>query len=492
MKHSVWLLTLCLVTPAEADQKKPSQEDLLQQGEQKQTAGDLDGAAEVYKQAAGLPGATAEPSLRLGRVLEAKGELDTAIDAYKTASEKATGASKGEALGRLALVEETRSTGDVSALVQGAVAADPGGLWPTIAQARARAREGKGDEALSLAQKAKAAGGGAAASAALAYAQEARGDLGAAEAAYREALAADSAPILGSVGLARVLRKTGRASEGLGLVQKVLEKAPGAVDAYKESARDKIALNRAGDANGDAVTAASLAEGDQEAQSLLKEVTVAKAMDELKRNEADLALQELTALRDKDPGFAEGHVGLARVLMAKRQLDPATVELRKAIELKPDLAEAHYQLAYLSYSLKQNPLEALPEYQKAVSLDPGNLDYRTNLGVVLTAVKQFDPAVAELTKVIESPGYNRADGLTYLGAALVGAKRYKDAIAPLEKAASIAPTSPEPEAYLAWCYFGLKDAENFKKHGGKARTLGHKEPTLLQYLARVEKGEAIK
>ena len=47
-------------------------------------------------------------------------------------------------------------------------------------------------------------------------------------------------------------------------------------------------------------------------------------------------------------------------------------------------------------------------------------------------------------------------------------------------------------AYMGWAYFGLKDADNFKKAAGKARSLGHKEPTLLQYLTRVEGGEAIK
>ena len=47
-------------------------------------------------------------------------------------------------------------------------------------------------------------------------------------------------------------------------------------------------------------------------------------------------------------------------------------------------------------------------------------------------------------------------------------------------------------AFLGWAYFGLKDADNFKKAAGKARSLGHKEPTLLQYLTRIEAGEPIK
>ena len=38
----------------------------------------------------------------------------------------------------------------------------------------------------------------------------------------------------------------------------------------------------------------------------------------------------------------------------------------------------------------------------------------------------------------------------------------------------------------------VNNAAAFKLHGGKARALGHKEATLLQYLTRIEGGEPIK
>ena len=47
-------------------------------------------------------------------------------------------------------------------------------------------------------------------------------------------------------------------------------------------------------------------------------------------------------------------------------------------------------------------------------------------------------------------------------------------------------------ATLGWAHFGLKDAANFKKAAGKAKSLGYNEPTLLEYLGRVEGGEDIK
>ena len=58
--------------------------------------------------------------------------------------------------------------------------------------------------------------------------------------------------------------------------------------------------------------------------------------------------------------------------------------------------------------------------------------------------------------------------------------------------AGLAPENPLAAAYLGWSYFGLKDADNFKKYAGKARTLGWKDPQLLDRLKRVEAGETIK
>ena len=149
-------------------------------------------------------------------------------------------------------------------------------------------------------------------------------------------------------------------------------------------------------------------------------------------------------------------------------------------------------MGYASYALKQDPGNALPSFEKAVAADPSNVTYRTDLGAVLGDTGQTERAVVELTKVTSSPGYNKADAWIYLGRANVIAKKYKDAIEPLNKAVAIAPKAAMAEAYLGWCYFGLKDAAGFKEHAGKARTLGWTDAQLLDRLKRVEAGEAIK
>jgi tetratricopeptide (TPR) repeat protein len=500
MKNWILAVALAATLPTWADDKtkdskKPaakagaSIEDLLAQADQKSAAGDLEGAVTTLKKAADQD-ATGNVSLRLGRLLESKGDLDLAMDAYQAASAKLTGAKKGEALARQSSLQDLRGMPESIATADAALAADPAGPWPKVALAKARARQGKGDEAVALAEAAAAAG--PAASTALGVAQEARGDMAAAEKAYRAAIEAPEERIAASVGLARVLRKTGRAAEAVPLLQQAIAAAPGAIEAYKESARVKVALNRPGDAMADAAMAAAMAEGDADAQRLVGEVTVAQALSDLASGQIDMAIQTLTTLRDKDPNLVAARVGLAKAYVAKRQPDAAIVELQKAVELAPTDGEALYQLGYVQHVIKGNAAAALPFYQKAVAAEPANTGYRTNLGAALTATKDFDRAVAELVKVTESAGYDRPEAWIYLGQAHLGAKRYKDAIAALEKAVAIAPSSDQAYAFLGWCYFGLKDPANFKKYAGKAKELGNKEPTLLQYLGRVEAGEPIK
>lgn len=497
--NAAWLLLalVALAHPLDQAPKKEAQkgqataspDELMKQAETKQSAGDVDGAIELLRRAASAA-TTGEASLRLGRALEAKLDLDGALDAYAAAAPTLNGAGKGEALGRLSVIQSIRAKAEAPTSADAAATADPAGPWPQIALAHARARAGRVDDAVTAAEKAVAAGGGAPALAARGAALETKGDLAGAEKAYREAMEKDL--VTAPIGLARVLRRTERAAEAEPLLAKVIAAAPGAVEAYKESARAKIALGRPDDALGDASTAAALAEGDADAKKLVGEVAVARALSSVSKGQVDAAIRDLTQLRDQSPQDANVHLALGKALVAKRQGDAALAELQKAVELDPGSAEAQYQLGYATHRLKQNPTGAVGPLEKAVSAEPANPTYRSALGAALSEAKQYDRAIAELGKVTQSPAGAKAEPWILLGASQLGAQKYKDALATLEKASSLAGENAQIEAYLAWSYFGLKDAASFKTHGAKARALGHNEPTLLQYLARIEKGEAIK
>ncbi len=507
MRRWSWLLAVALVAlPAfgadkKDDKKKDDkkgkeapaaavpQQDTLAAAQEKLAAGDVDGAISILDKAMATDG---KAGLKLGELRESRGELDLAVDAYKAAAEKLSGAGKGEALGRMAVVQDTRGMAEAGANADAAAAADPEGVWPLIALSYRRAHEGKADEGVALAQKAVAAGGGAAAKTALGHALGVKGDLAGAEAAYREAMAADPKALGPVIGLASVLRQTKRAAEAEPMLKKVIDAAPGAVEAYKEMTRVKIALGRAQDAIGDANIAAAMADNDPEAKALVVEVKVARALQALSEGQTDLALSDLTQLRDQEPNSVAVRLGLGRAQMARRDSAQALAELQKAVELEPKNAEAQYQLGMVQMMMKGNPAAAVAPFEQAVSLEPGNETYQTSLGVALAGAQQPDRAVAILTKLTALPAYEKPEGYAALGQAYVQLKRYKDALPALEKATSLAPGNAQAWATLGWACFGLKDAARFKEAAGKARSLGYKEPTLLAYLKRIEAGEPIK
>jgi tetratricopeptide (TPR) repeat protein len=288
-----------------------------------------------------------------------------------------------------------------------------------------------------------------------------------------------------------VLRTSGRAAEAEPLLAGVLEASPGAVEAYKEMARVKIALGRAQEALGDASIAAAMAENDPEAQALAIEVRVARAMQDMREGNTALAEQDLTQLRDEYPESPEVRLGLAKAQLVRRDADAAIAELTKAVELNPDYTEAQYELGRVQLKLKADAAAAVPPLEKAVSLEPGNPTYATTLGTALAGAQQFDRAVEVLAPAAAQEGDDSAEGFFSLGQAQVQLKKYRDAIPVLEKATTLAPDAAAVWATLAWAHFGLKDAESFKKAAGKAKSLGYEEPTLLNYLEELSKPDAV-
>jgi Flp pilus assembly protein TadD len=235
-----------------------------------------------------------------------------------------------------------------------------------------------------------------------------------------------------------------------------------------------------------------MAENDPEAQGLVTEVKVARALQALGEGQPDLALQDLTALRDQQPESAAVRLGLGRVQIARRDTAAALVELQKAVELDPKNAEAQYQLGYVQHVMKQNAAGAVGPFEKAVALEPANVQFRTSLGSALLDAGQADRAVEELAKVTASPDYTGSQAWFLQGAAHLKAGRFKDAAGALEKSLAVKADNAAAEGYLAWSYFGLKDAAGFKTHGAKAKALGFKDPGLYDRLAKVEAGQAIK
>lgn len=105
------------------------------------------------------------------------------------------------------------------------------------------------------------------------------------------------------------------------------------------------------------------------------------------------------AVRD-DPGDASTLLLLGRVLVAGGRFADAESRLARAVELRPDLADAQNDLAVVQARLGR-PGEALPHYEAALRLRPGDARVRRNYGAALhqhgnlaAAVRAYEAALA--------------------------------------------------------------------------------------------------
>ena len=139
--------------------------------------------------------------------------------------------------------------------------------------------------------------------------------------------------------------------------------------------------------------------------------------------------------------------------------EAAIPPLQKFLAEKPEVAYAHFQLAYAYTALKRVD-EACAEYQQAIALDPKMSEAYLNLGILLLV---HDPlgAVAPLRKAVELlPSQSRPRFL--LGIALERNGDLPGAAESLEGASHLDPHDVETLGHLADIYLSLKrstDAE---------------------------------
>jgi DNA-binding winged helix-turn-helix (wHTH) protein/tetratricopeptide (TPR) repeat protein len=114
------------------------------------------------------------------------------------------------------------------------------------------------------------------------------------------------------------------------------------------------------------------------------------------------AAQHLSNAVARDPSFSLAHATLSRVCAAQHfELDPASTWLeraefhcRRALELDPDLPEAHVASAFLLWGPSKNfqHLEAIAELKRALALQNNQPQAYNRLGTILAHVGLLDHA----------------------------------------------------------------------------------------------------
>jgi TolB-like protein/Tfp pilus assembly protein PilF len=148
---------------------------------------------------------------------------------------------------------------------------------------------------------------------------------------------------------------------------------------------------------------------------------------------------------EKDPGFAPAYAGLAaaynsEAVWSQQEFEPrAKVAAIRALDLDDGLAEAHAELGSEEALFEYDWPGAEREFKRALELNPNSADahflYSWNY---LTEVGRTDEAIAEMKKALEldplSPMYN-----TILGYIYYCARQYDHASQQDDKAIGLAP-----------------------------------------------------
>jgi TolB-like protein/tetratricopeptide (TPR) repeat protein len=150
-----------------------------------------------------------------------------------------------------------------------------------------------------------------------------------------------------------------------------------------------------------------------------------------------------------DPQLAEAHALLAELHQDQWQWAEAEAEYKLALDLKPNDVATH--VGFADWLLCQGRVdEALTWAQRARELDPLGIS-GVQTGWILSFARRYDEAIRELRGVLAvRPDYDYA--LWSLGFALIGKGQYEEAIRVLEKTVSIMDRSAGSIEFLATAY----------------------------------------
>jgi len=182
-----------------------------------------------------------------------------------------------------------------------------------------------------------------------------------------------------------------------------------------------------------------------------------------KPNPKDLGLrmQYLQLAVQKDPDFALAHAAIAGTWAARivnqfspprEAVGPAKAEALRALELEPDLAEAHLALAVVKHYMEWDWKGAEAEYRRAIELDPNSPDIRFHYATLLgPSLGRFDEWKVQMDRCLE------LDPLTvayryYRGRHLMTLHKPEESIAALKKVLQESPDYEQIHDGLWYAY----------------------------------------
>jgi TolB-like protein/tetratricopeptide (TPR) repeat protein len=157
-----------------------------------------------------------------------------------------------------------------------------------------------------------------------------------------------------------------------------------------------------------------------------------------------IAFSNVAAMDATEAAVSEGY--------AKAQADA-----RRALNLAPDLAQAHLALAVVSDNTL-NFTQANAEYEQARALAPGNAEVLRLSGRFAAWMGRFDAGIAATRRAVVLDPLARSTH-SALGEALYSARRYEETLAAYAEVISLDPDYKGSYGYRGLAYYGLGNLE---------------------------------
>ncbi|MBN1438462.1 MAG: tetratricopeptide repeat protein [Anaerolineales bacterium] len=165
------------------------------------------------------------------------------------------------------------------------------------------------------------------------------------------------------------------------------------------------------------------------------------------------AVKQLRKSLELEPNLALAHAYLAEVLMDTdwQYYEDASAAARTAIVQKPDLMESHRAMGYV-YLMTGNYSEALDEYQKAIDLHNKLADLWLRLGQCYQAVNDPGEAIDAYLKA-STLDSKSPDPFVFISRTYAGQGEFGKAAQYAEMAVALAPLNPSYHGLLGVMYY---------------------------------------
>lgn len=160
---------------------------------------------------------------------------------------------------------------------------------------------------------------------------------------------------------------------------------------------------------------------------------------------------------------------------------------KRAIELNPNSALAHYWYGINYLSPLERHEEAIAEIKRALELDPLSLLINGDLGWAFYHARRYDEAIEQSRKVLEMDP-NLFTALWCLGETYVAKKMYGEAIAAIQKMVDITGGWSGAVASLGWAYAEAGQRDQAQKLLGDLKERAKQEEIPSIYFAVLYSG----